>query len=208
MLGGNVFGWTAHEAESFDSSTPTPRRAATSSTRRTCTRRGRGERGASRRRSSGGGWPAREPSLIIVATKVGQAPALPGLAPAYGSRGRGGVAPAPRDRPHRPLLRAHRRRDDAAGRDARGVRRAVREGKVRHIAASNYTAPRLAEALAISKREGLARYEALQNHYNLVRSRRLRGRAAGRLRTRKPRVCAVLRAGERVPDREVPARSY
>ncbi len=44
----------------------------------------------------------------------------------------------------------------------------VRAGKVRAIAASNYTAPRLAEALAVSDREGFARYVALQPHYNLV----------------------------------------
>ncbi len=44
----------------------------------------------------------------------------------------------------------------------------VREGKVRHVAASNYTAPRLAEALAMSERRGLTRYVALQPHYNLV----------------------------------------
>lgn len=44
----------------------------------------------------------------------------------------------------------------------------VKAGKVRHIAASNYTAPRLAEALAVSDREGFARYVALQPHYNLV----------------------------------------
>jgi aryl-alcohol dehydrogenase-like predicted oxidoreductase len=44
----------------------------------------------------------------------------------------------------------------------------VREGKVRHVAASNYTAPRLAEALAVSERRGLTRYVALQPHYNLV----------------------------------------
>jgi aryl-alcohol dehydrogenase-like predicted oxidoreductase len=44
----------------------------------------------------------------------------------------------------------------------------VREGKVRYIAASNFTAPRLAEALAVSDREGFARYSALQNHYNLL----------------------------------------
>jgi aryl-alcohol dehydrogenase-like predicted oxidoreductase len=45
----------------------------------------------------------------------------------------------------------------------------VRAGKVRYIAASNYTAPRLTEALAISDREGFARYAALQSHYNLVK---------------------------------------
>ena len=44
----------------------------------------------------------------------------------------------------------------------------VREGKVRHVAASNYSAPRLAEALRVSDRDGLARYAALQPEYNLV----------------------------------------
>jgi aryl-alcohol dehydrogenase-like predicted oxidoreductase len=44
----------------------------------------------------------------------------------------------------------------------------VRSGKVRYIAASNFTAPRLAESLAVSEREGFARYSALQNHYNLL----------------------------------------
>ncbi len=44
----------------------------------------------------------------------------------------------------------------------------MREGKVRYVAASNYTAPRLAEALAVSRREGLAPYVALQPHYNLA----------------------------------------
>ncbi len=44
----------------------------------------------------------------------------------------------------------------------------VRAGKVRAIAASNYTPERLTEALAVSDREGFARYVALQPHYNLV----------------------------------------
>jgi aryl-alcohol dehydrogenase-like predicted oxidoreductase len=44
----------------------------------------------------------------------------------------------------------------------------VKQGKVRHIAASNYSAVRLAEALEVSKRDGLSRYVALQPHYNLV----------------------------------------
>lgn len=44
----------------------------------------------------------------------------------------------------------------------------VTEGKVRYIAASNFSAPRLAEALQISQREGFARYVALQPHYNLM----------------------------------------
>ncbi len=44
----------------------------------------------------------------------------------------------------------------------------IREGKVLAIGASNYSAPRLAEALATSARLGLPRYETLQPHYNLV----------------------------------------
>jgi len=44
----------------------------------------------------------------------------------------------------------------------------IREGKVRAIGASNYTAPRLAEAIATSERLGLPRYESLQPLYNLV----------------------------------------
>lgn len=44
----------------------------------------------------------------------------------------------------------------------------VRSGKVRYVAGSNYTAERVAEALAIQDREGYARWAALQPHYNLV----------------------------------------
>jgi aryl-alcohol dehydrogenase-like predicted oxidoreductase len=43
----------------------------------------------------------------------------------------------------------------------------IKAGKVRAIGASNYSAPRLAEALATSKRLGLPRYESLQPLYNL-----------------------------------------
>jgi aryl-alcohol dehydrogenase-like predicted oxidoreductase len=44
----------------------------------------------------------------------------------------------------------------------------IAEGKVRAIGASNYTAPRLNEALSTSKRLSLPRYESLQPHYNLM----------------------------------------
>ena len=43
----------------------------------------------------------------------------------------------------------------------------VEAGKVRAIGASNYSAARLAEALAVSDRMGLPRYESLQPLYNL-----------------------------------------
>ncbi|WP_018686649.1 aldo/keto reductase [Actinokineospora enzanensis] len=44
----------------------------------------------------------------------------------------------------------------------------VREGKVRYVAASNLSPTRIADSLAFADREGLARYVALQPHYNLV----------------------------------------
>ena len=44
----------------------------------------------------------------------------------------------------------------------------VRAGKVRAIAASNFTAERLRSALEISRRDGLAEFVALQPHYNLM----------------------------------------
>jgi len=44
----------------------------------------------------------------------------------------------------------------------------MREGKVRAIGASNYSAPRLAEALATSRRLDLPRYETLQPLFNLA----------------------------------------
>lgn len=44
----------------------------------------------------------------------------------------------------------------------------IRQGKVRAIGASNYTAPRLKQALDTSARLGLPRYETLQPHYNLL----------------------------------------
>lgn len=43
----------------------------------------------------------------------------------------------------------------------------IKEGKVRIIGASNYSAERLEEALRVSERLGVARYETLQPEYNL-----------------------------------------
>jgi aryl-alcohol dehydrogenase-like predicted oxidoreductase len=44
----------------------------------------------------------------------------------------------------------------------------VRAGTVRYVAASNYSAKRLKEALETSDRLGITRYVALQTHYNLM----------------------------------------
>lgn len=44
----------------------------------------------------------------------------------------------------------------------------VQAGKVRHVAASNYSAARLSEALRVARDPDLAGYVALQTHYNLM----------------------------------------
>jgi aryl-alcohol dehydrogenase-like predicted oxidoreductase len=51
----------------------------------------------------------------------------------------------------------------------------VRAGKVRYIAASNYSAARLVEALDTSEKLGVARYVALQTHYNLMERTQFEG---------------------------------
>ena len=53
--------------------------------------------------------------------------------------------------------------------------RLVRDGTVRAIGASNYSAERLAEALETSEREGLAKYTVLQPEYNLMARDRFEG---------------------------------
>lgn len=51
----------------------------------------------------------------------------------------------------------------------------VEQGVVRAVAASNYPADRLAEALEVSAREGLVRFEGLQPHFNLLDREHLDG---------------------------------
>jgi aryl-alcohol dehydrogenase-like predicted oxidoreductase len=105
---------------------------------------------------------------MVVATKVGMLSGFEGLAPdtirkaAEGSLRRLGtdyidVYYAHRDDPKTPL------EDTLSAFDA-----LVHAGKVRYIAASNYTAPRLTEALSISAGNGLASYSLLQPHYSLM----------------------------------------
>ncbi|MFI5168508.1 MAG: aldo/keto reductase [Thermoanaerobaculales bacterium] len=105
---------------------------------------------------------------IVIATKVGMLPNLRGLtARTVRAAAEGSLRRLRTDRID--LYYAHV--DDAATPLEETLTEfdaLVREGKVRYIAASNYKAPRLAEALATSERLGLARYVALQPHYNLV----------------------------------------
>ncbi|HEU4974318.1 MAG TPA: aldo/keto reductase [Baekduia sp.] len=105
---------------------------------------------------------------VVVATKVGSMPGLAGLRADT-------IRAAVEDSLRRlrvdaiDLLYAHKDDPDTPQEETLAAFDAlVREGKVRHIAASNFTADRLRSALDISEREGLARYVALQPMYNLL----------------------------------------
>jgi aryl-alcohol dehydrogenase-like predicted oxidoreductase len=105
---------------------------------------------------------------LVIATKVGMSPELPGLSEATVRRGieasleRLGIETvdlyyAHKDDPGTPLEQTLGAFDALIG-----------EGRIRHAAASNYSAERLSEALSIGERDGMARYVALQPHYNLM----------------------------------------
>ena len=108
-------------------------------------------------------------SRVILATKVGlsMGPDMQGLSKAY-------IFRAVEDSLRRlktdyiDLFQAHRDDPDTPLEETlHAFAELIRQGKVRAIGASNYEAPRLREALEISKRENLPRYESLQPLYNL-----------------------------------------
>ncbi|WP_329234653.1 aldo/keto reductase [Actinoallomurus sp. NBC_01490] len=162
-LGGNVFGWTADEDASF--AVLDAYVAAGGNFIDTADLYAGGES-----EKIIGRWLARRGRRddIVIATKVGMTGERANLKPAT-------IRAAAEDSlrslgvDHIDLYYAHR---DDLGTPIEETLTAfdelVREGKVRYIAASNYEAPRLAAALKISDTEGLARYVALQPHYNLM----------------------------------------
>ena len=110
----------------------------------------------------------RNRSRVVVATKVGRLAAMKGLSAATILRGvEASLMRLATD--YIDLYYAHADDPDVPLEETLGAFDAlVKEGKVRHVAASNYTAPRLAQALETSGRVGLTRYVALQPHYNLL----------------------------------------
>jgi aryl-alcohol dehydrogenase (NADP+) len=169
-LGGNVFDWTADDRQSFD---VLDAYAASGGnfidTADVYSAWVPGHSGGESEKIIGRWMAARGTrNRMVIATKVGMAPGFKGLsgrtirAAAEASLRRLAIDRidvyyAHADDPETPLVETLRAFDAL-----------VKEGKVRYIAASNYTAPRLADALAVSTREGLVRYIALQPHYNLV----------------------------------------
>ncbi|HEY0188211.1 MAG TPA: aldo/keto reductase [Cellulomonas sp.] len=105
---------------------------------------------------------------VVVATKVGQAAARPGTSRAAVRAGIEGSLRRLRT-DYVDLYYAHV--DDQGTpleETVAALGEVVAEGKARYVAASNFTADRLAEALRIADDLGVARFVALQPHYNLV----------------------------------------
>ena len=115
---------------------------------------------------------------LVIATKVGMAPAQPGLSPASiraaaeGSLRRLGID-------HIDLYYAHR--DDPRtpiDETLSAFGELVGAGKVRYLGASNYSAERLRQARALGARDHAPCFQALQPEYNLLERAEYEGELA------------------------------
>ncbi|KAF2779147.1 Aryl-alcohol dehydrogenase (NADP(+)) [Streptomyces sp. KO7888] len=169
-LGGNVFGWTADQDTSFavlDAYT-----AAGGNFVDTADSYSAWVDGNSGGESETvlGKWLAARGNRddVVLATKVSQHPEYPGLS-AANIRAAADASLRRLGTDHIDLYYTHFDKPEVPVEEIIGaLDELVRAGKVRHIAASNISAERLAASLEFSDREGLARYVALQPHYNLV----------------------------------------
>jgi aryl-alcohol dehydrogenase (NADP+) len=180
-LGGNVFGWTADQAQSL--AVLDAYAAAGGNFIDTADAYSAWVPGNSGGESETiiGDWLAARGHRddIVVATKVGLHADVPGLS--RQSIRRGVDASLRRLRTdHIDLYYTHR--DDPntpLEETVAALGELVAEGKVRYLAASNYSAARLEESLKIADATGVARYVALQPHYNLVHRNEVEGELAG-----------------------------
>ncbi|GAA2299981.1 aldo/keto reductase [Streptomyces caniferus] len=169
-LGGNVFGWTADEAESFAVLDAYVAGGGNFiDTADVYSAWVPGNKGGESETVLGNWLSSRgNRSDVVIATKVGAHPDYKGLsAGTIKSAVDSSLARLRTD--YIDLYYTHY--DDESvevGEFLTALDDLVRAGKVREIAASNISAQRLEESLAFSAREGLARYVALQPHYNLV----------------------------------------
>jgi len=177
-LGGNVFGWSADEQTSFD---VLDAYAAAGGnfidTADSYSAWVPGNEGGESERIIGRWLAARaNRDRVVVATKVSNHPRYRGLSPANIKA----AAEASLRRLGTDYIDLYYTHFDDTSVSVEDIITAlddlVREGKVRHIAASNLTPERLEDSLAFSERENLARYVALQPHYNLVHRDTYEGR--------------------------------
>ena len=170
-LGGNVFGWTADETASFavldalvDAGFNFVDTADVYSVWVPGHRGGESE-------TVIGNWLQRRRRRedMVIATKVGMqmAPDRKGLSAAYITRS---VEDSLRrlQTDHIDLYFSHCDDSTVPLEETLGAyQKLIAAGKIRAIGASNYTAARLAQALEVSRKSALPRYEVLQPQYNL-----------------------------------------
>jgi aryl-alcohol dehydrogenase-like predicted oxidoreductase len=172
MFGGNVFGWTADEATSFrllDTLMAAGFNAI--DTADVYSVWARGHQGGESEAVIGN-WLKRRGKRddVIIATKVGavMGSGEKGLSRAWIMK----EVDASLQRLQIDtidLYQAHRDDPDTPQEEtAQAFADLVKQGKVRAIGASNFTAARLKSALDISRKNDMPRYESLQPHYNLV----------------------------------------
>src|ERR1700756_2425272 len=171
MFGGNVFGWTADEPTSFrllDAFIAAGFNAV--DTADVYSKWVPGNKGGESETIIGN-WLKRgaKRQQVIIATKVGSemASGKKGLSKRY-------ILAAAEDSLQRlqtdyiDLYQSHVDDSDTPlDETLEAYAQLIKQGKVRAIGASNYSAKRLAEGLQISKKKGLPRYESLQPLYNL-----------------------------------------
>jgi aryl-alcohol dehydrogenase-like predicted oxidoreductase len=170
-FGGNVFGWTIDE--------PTSHRILDAfvgegfnfiDTADMYSRWAQGNSGGESETIIGSWLKGRgDRDKLVIATKVGMEMGLgrKGLAPAY-------IRASVEDSLRRlqtdyiDLYQSHADDPDTPFEDVLGTyQELIEQGKVRAIGASNISAARLRQALDVSARTGLVRYESLQPEYNL-----------------------------------------
>jgi len=169
-LGGNVFGWSADESESFavldayvEAGGNFIDTADVYSEWKPSNTGGESERIIGKWMKARGNR-----SQMVIATKVAKLSTRPGLSAAnIRSAAEDSLARLQTD--YIDLYYAHE--DDTKiplTQTLEAFNALVVDGKVRYIAASNYSAARLREAIHISQTYNWASYVALQNHYNLL----------------------------------------
>ena len=170
-LGGNVFGWTADEETSFDILDAFVDAGFNLiDTADTYSRWVPGHVGGESETVIGNWFQKRgKRDRVIIATKVGMdmGDGKKGLARRY-------IVKEVEDSlkrlqtDHIDLYQSHQDDPDVPLEETLDAfAQLVKQGKVRAIGASNYKAGRLYEALTVSKKLGITRYECLQPHYNL-----------------------------------------
>ncbi|MHC3471110.1 aldo/keto reductase [Streptomyces sp. 7R007] len=169
-LGGNVFGWTADETQSFavlDAYTEAGGNFV--DTADAYSAWVDGNSGGESETIIGKWLAARgNRSDVVIATKVSQHPQYQGLS-AANIKAAADASLRRLGTDYIDLYYTHYDKPEVPVEEIIGaLDELVKAGKVRAIAASNISAERLAASLEFSDREGLARYVALQPHYNLV----------------------------------------